>query len=252
MKYKLLSILLIVGFFGSAQSDELFFIKGKIVAEIKELRDVNVLNVRSESLITTDEKGDFSLFVKINDTLKFYGLQVATKNIIITKNEVLKTLVTVHLQPKVFELKEVKVNEFKGINAVSLGILQKPAKKYTPAERRLVAAEVFKWYSPLLIPIGGMSIDGLINSLSGRTAMLKKELEIEKKERLIKRIEDHFGDEFFINTLKIPEDYVNGFLYYAVEDDKLVQAAVENNKSRLQFQLGEIAVNYLVLISKKQ
>jgi len=235
-----------------AQNDELVFLKGKIVSEIKELNEILVLNSRSESTTTTDFKGDFSLFAKVGDTLKFSGLQVVSKNIVLTKNDISKTLFAVTLQPKVFELKEVKVNEYPEINAVSLGILPKAPKKYTPAERKLSAAGVFKWYSPLLIPFGGMSVDGLLNSISGRTAMLKKELEIERKEMLKKKLENYFEEDYFTNTLKIPAENIDGFLYYAVDDEKLVKLASENNKSLLQFYLGEIATKYIKITVPKE
>jgi hypothetical protein len=227
-------------------------LKGKIVSEIKELNEILVLNSRSESTTTTDFKGDFSLFAKVGDTLKFSGLQVVSKNIVLTKNDISKTLFAVTSQPKVFELKEVKVNEYPEINAVSLGILPKAPKKYTPAERKLSAAGVFKWYSPLLIPFGGMSVDGLLNSISGRTAMLKKELEIERKEMLKKKLENYFEEDYFTNTLKIPAENIDGFLYYAVDDEKLVKLASENNKSLLQFYLGEIAAKYLEITVPKE
>jgi hypothetical protein len=249
MKLKLLCLVLLCSLFSLAQNDDLYLLKGKVVVQIKELNEIYVLNSRSESTAVTDDNGDFSLFVKVGDTLKFSGLQVDNKNIVIAKNDVSKIVLAISLQPKVFELNEVKVNEYRHINAVSLGILDKPAKKYTPAERKVRTAEVFKWYSPLLIPLGGMSVDGLINSISGRTAMLKKE--VERKELLIKKIENNFNEEYFTQTLKIPADYVNGFLFYVVEDEKLVQTVADNNKSLMQFELGELAVKYLKLITVK-
>ncbi|MCA0349125.1 MAG: hypothetical protein R2805_05725 [Flavobacterium sp.] len=252
MKFKLLCLTLLYSCFALAQNDELVFLKGKIVSEIKELNEILVLNSRSESTTTTDFKGDFSLFAKVGDTLNFSGLQVVSKNIVLTKNDISKTLFAVTLQPKVFELNEVKVNEYPEINAVSLGILPKAPKKYTPAERKLSAAGVFKWYSPLLIPFGGMSVDGLLNSISGRTAMLKKELEIERKEMLKKKLENYFEEDYFTNTLKIPAENIDGFLYYAVDDEKLVKLASENNKSLLQFYLGEIATKYIKITVPKE
>lgn len=251
MKLKLLCVTILCSLFSLAQNDDLYLLKGKIVVQIKELSDIYVLNSRSESTVSTDDKGNFSLFVKVGDTLKFSGLQVLTKKMLLTKNDLSKALLAVSLEPKVYELKEVKVNEYRDINAVSLGILDKPAKKYTPAERRVRTAEVFKWYSPLLIPFGGMSVDGLINSISGRTAMLKKEVEIERKELLIKKIENYFEEDYFIETLKIPADYVNGFLFYVVEDEKFVQTISNNSKSLMQLELGELALKYLELIGTK-
>ncbi|MGV9003157.1 hypothetical protein [Flavobacterium sp.] len=252
MKFKLLSLSLMYSFLIQAQTDELFFLKGKIVCEINDVIDVNVLNKRSESNVATESKGDFSIFVKVGDTLSFSGLQIFSKYIVISKNDLLKTLLAVTLQPKVFELQEVKVTQYPNINAVSLGILDKPAKKYTPAERKLRTAGVFKWYSPLLIPLGGMSVDGLINSISGRTAMLKKELEVERKELVQKKLANYFDEQYFTTTLKIPLEYVEGFLYFASEDSKIRELISNKNKILLQFQLNNLAVQYLKIISSNE
>ena len=252
MKFKLLCLSLIYTIFLHAQSDELLFLKGKVVSEIKALSEVNVLNKRSESAVATDENGNFTLFVKVGDTLSFSGLQVLSKNKIISNDDFSKTLIVVTLEPKVFQLQEVKINQYPEINAVSLGILDKPAKVYTPAERKLRTAGVFKWYSPLLIPFGGMSVDGLINSISGRTAMLKKELIIERKELLKKKLENNFDEHYYTGKLKIPPDYVEGFLYYAADDQKLAQLVAEKNKIVIQFQLNDLAVKYLKIISSNE
>ncbi len=252
MKFKLLWLPLIGTFFLQAQGDELFLLRGKVVSEIKDLSEVNILNIRSESIVNTDEKGNFTIFAKAGDTLSFSGLQVVSKNAVLTKSDILKTLFVVTVQLKVFELHEVKVNQYHNINAVSLGILDKPVKKYTPAERKLSAAGVFKWYSPLLIPLGGMSVDGLINSISGRSAMLKKELEIERKELFKTKLENYFDEKYFSSTLKIPPEYVEGFLYFAVEDEKLVQLFAEKKRILIQFQMSVIATQYLKIISTNE
>ena len=51
-------------------------------------------------------------------------------------------------------------------------------------------------------------LDPLLNWMSGRTTMLKKEVEVEKKETLMDKVEGWFERKYFIQTLKIPEDYV--------------------------------------------
>ncbi|WP_293894046.1 hypothetical protein [Flavobacterium sp.] len=247
---KLFKSIIIFLFFAQtfAQTSTLTLLKGKITSQIKELNDVNVSNLRSESVTTTDKNGNFSMFVKVGDSLKFSGLQVVTKKSIITENDIVKQLYVENLEAKVNALDEVEIKQYKDINAVSLGILQRPAKAYTPAERKLRAAEEFHWYSPLLIPLGGMSADGLINSISGRTAMLKKELAVEKKEKLLEKIEYLFKVEFFSENLKIPKDYLRGFWYYAIEDPKLVDALNTKNKIMARFIFSDLATKYLEIL----
>jgi hypothetical protein len=232
---------------GFSQSSELFFLKGKVVCSVKELNEVNVYNLRSESSTATNENGDYTLFVKVGDTLKFTNLQIETKKLVIQDSDLKKTLLVTTLFPNIIELQTVEIKEYKNINAVSLGILSKPAKKYTPAERKLRTAEEFHWYSPLLIPFGGMPLDGLINSISGRTTMLKKELVIEKKEKLLLKIENQFGYDYFTQKLKIPQENVRGFWYYAIEDERIENALNTKNKTKASFIFAELAIHYLEL-----
>lgn len=149
------------------------------------------------------------------------------------------------MESLITELKEIAIINYKNINAVALGIIPANQKSYTPAERKLAAAGDFKWYSPLLIPLGGMSVDGLINSISGRTTMLKKELVVERKEMLQAETLDYFERKYFVETLKIPDEYVDGFLFYIVEKEKFINAMKDKNKTMASFVLSELAVEYL-------
>lgn len=247
---KLFKSIIIFLFFAQtfAQSSTLTLLKGKITSQIKELNDVYVTNLRSESTTTTDTNGSFSMFVKEGDTLQFSGMQVITKKTVITEKDLAKQLYVENLVAKVNPLDEVEIKQYPNINAVSLGILQKPAKVYTPAERKLRTAEEFHWYSPLLIPFGGMPVDGLINSISGRTTMLKKELAVEKKEKLLQKIEYLFKEEYFLENLKIPKEYLRGFWYYAVEDPKLAEALNTKNKMMSRFIFSDLATKYLEIL----
>jgi len=250
VKFKILLALFFFSKLASGQSNELVFLRGKIICSAIELSSVNVYNLRSESNTTTNQIGDYSLFVMVGDTLKFSSLQIETKKIVITPDDLTKSIFVTSLQPSVINLDEVQIKEYKNINAVSLGILEKPAKKYSPAARRLRAAEEFHWYSPLLIPLGGMSVDGLINSISGRTKMLQKEVVIEKKEKLLQKIEYQFGADYFIKKLRIPTESVRGFWYYAIEDSRLEEALNTKNKTRASFIFAELAIKYQELQKK--
>jgi len=245
MKYLLLFSIFFIYDNGFCQSSELFFLKGKVICSLKEINDIKVANLRSESSTVIKEHGDYSLFVKVGDTLAFSGLQIETKKIIIQDIDVQKTILVTTLVPNIIELDEVQIKEYKNINAVSLGILQKPAKHFTPAERKLNTAS--NTYPTLGIGtyIGGsVGLDPLLNWISGRTAMLKKEVEIEKQERLMGKLENQFGVEYCVQKLKIPQEYVKGFWYYAVQDPKLAEALNGKNKTMATFVLSDLATKY--------
>jgi len=220
-------------------------LKGKVVSSAMDLEGIYVVNLKTEVSVETEKGGYFEIQAKSGDTLMFSAIQIKGKKVVLKENDFNDGLFFVRLESMINQLDEVKIIQYKNINAVALGILQKPAKVYTPAERKLRTAGELHWYSPLLIPLGGMSVDGLLNSVSGRTAMLKKELIIERKEIVLKKLEDLFETNFFINKLKIPAEYVKGFKYYVVEDDKFVNAVNSKNKTMATFILGDLAVEYL-------
>lgn len=250
---KLLKGFFLILFFAPSmtQAQELTFLKGKAISQIKELREINVTNLRSDSNTTTDEYGNFSMFVKVGDSLQFSGLQIVTKKVKIDENDLSKKLFVVNVEAKVIPLEEVEVKTYPNINAVSLGILQKPAKVYTPAERKLRTASALYPTANVGTMMGGsVGLDPLINAITGRTAMLKKELTVEKKEYLLKKIEYMFKEEYFLDHLKIPKEYLRGFWYYAVEEPKLEAALNGKNKIMARFIFSDLATKYLKIIKE--
>jgi hypothetical protein len=245
MTKKLLLLILLFPFFIWSQNDSIR--KGRIVSEIKELEGVHIINISLIAGAVSDKEGYFYIKAKVSDTLLFSAVFLEKKKYVITKQDIEHKLILVPISPSTEYLKEVVVTKYPNINAVSLGILQSQPKSYTKSERALIAAGSFKWYSPLLIPLGGMSIDGLINHMSGRTTMLKKELIIERKEILQDKVSDYFNDNYFIKSLLIPEEYVDGFKYYIVDDVPFSNAMKAKNKTQATFLLHQLAVDYLTL-----
>lgn len=253
MRIILLLLLLILPSMGFSQSDELVLLRGKVICPIKELAEINIYNLRSDSGTASDAQGNFTIFVKVGDTLKCSGLQVETKKVALQKSDLAKALFVIQLVPKTINLDEVEIKDYSHINAVSLGILDKPAKKYTPAERRLkTATDLDVTANAGLMAGGSIGLDPILNAISGRSAMLKKELEVEKKERLIVRVESLFNADYLTEKLKIPQEYVKGFLYYAVEDEKLAKYINAKNKGLSKFRLGELATQYLALLQESK
>ena len=79
--------------------------------------------------------------------------------------------------------------------------------------------------------------------------MLKKELIVEGKEFQLLKIENMFEKEYFTNKLKIPAEYVKGFQYYLVENNRFVAVLTANNKGLATFMMGELTVKYLGIIA---
>lgn len=211
---------------------------GKIIADSPDLEGIYVLNLKSKVATTTSKGGYFEISGTIGDSIALSGFQLKPLKIALAQQNFSKELFFVKMESIVTFLEEVKINQYQNINALSLGILQKPAKEYTPAERRLYTAT------------SGGGIDGLLNLLSGRTKMLKRDIEVEKKEMALEKIELLFDEKYFTQTLKIPVDKIKAFEYYCVEDYKFNAALKSKNKTMAKFLLIDLARNYLLIQNK--
>ncbi|MFE3846570.1 carboxypeptidase-like regulatory domain-containing protein [Flavobacterium sp. LB3P45] len=207
-------------------------IQGKITAESVAVEGINVFNSRSQRGTVSDRDGFFSLFIKEGDILVFSAVNLVTLRKKVTKGDFLSNRIAIQMTTQSIPLKEIIVNESSKITAENLGIIPYGQKKYSPAERKLYTAT----------SSGG--IDGLLNTISGRKAMLKKEIVVEKKENSLSRLEVLFENKYYTETLKIPSDYIRGFQYYCIEDAPFADALSTKNKTLTMFLIVSLAENY--------
>ena len=210
-------------------------IRGKITSDSVAVDRINVVNVSTEKATFSDANGFFTILVKEGDILVFTAVNLEALRRKITKQDLVEEVITVQMIPKSIILKEVIVNE-SSITAESLGIIPYGQKKYTPSERKLYTAT------------SGGGIDGLLNTISGRKAMLKKEIIVEKKEQLLARIDVLFEDKYYTETLRIPSDYIKGFQYYCVDDGAFANALRDKNKTLVMYLIVKLAENYNEII----
>lgn len=230
--------------FTFAQTANEKLIHGKIIVASGNAEGVNIVNLVNEKSTVSDANGDFYILAKAEDLLVFSAINLEYHRQLIEEENVKSTILTVKMDSKTTELKEVIVNEHPEINAVSLGISPKGVKHYTPAERRLFTAGDFKPIQLLGILGGSLPVDPILNAINGRTAMLKKGVEVEKKELLLERLEAQFDDKYYIETLKISKEYIKGFQYYCIENANFVMSLKSKNKSMTMFLIIPLAEKY--------
>lgn len=211
-------------------------IRGKITADSVTVDRINIVNITTEKATVSDAKGFFTIPVKEGDVLVFTAVNLEVLRRKITKEDLLEEVLSVIMLPKSIILNEVVVNE-SSITAESLRIIPYGQKKYTPSERKLYTAT------------SGGGIDGLLNTISGRKAMLKKEIIVEKKEQLLARIDVLFEDKYYTETLRIPLDYIKGFQYYCVDDVAFANALRAKNKTLIMYLIVKLAENYNEIIA---
>ncbi|WP_316634279.1 carboxypeptidase-like regulatory domain-containing protein [uncultured Flavobacterium sp.] len=245
-------LMVVLGQTSWSQSQDRSVINGKISSNTSDLEGVYVINAQTEAMTTTDETGAFSISAKEGDTLVFSSIQFRENRVLLTAENFSDLHFTVKLNMVMHQLQEVVVKNYNGINATSLGIIPQGQKRYTEAERKLRTATALNPEANAGTMAGGsISADPVFNFFSGRTAMLKKEVIVEKKEAFMKLLERMFSIDHFVNRLQIPLEYVKGFEYYAVDNDKFTVILNSNNKTSTEFLLAELAVKYKEIIASE-
>ncbi len=221
---------------------------GKIIVESRSTAGVTVINLINEKTTVSDSNGEFYILAKAEDLLVFSSVNLEYHRKIIEEEDLKSDILVIKMTAKITELKEVIVKQ-PDINAVSLGISPKGIKKYTPAERRLKTAGDFKPIHLLSILGGSLAVDPILNAISGRTAMLKKELEVEKKERLLAIFDALYKEDYFHTVLKIPTDYIKGFQYYCIEDLHFAVVLKTKNKTKIELLMVPLAEKFNEIIT---
>lgn len=240
-----LFLLLIIFSSVSVFSQKEKLIQGKIKVENSKLDGIRVINLVNEKETITDAEGKFSILAKPDDLLVFSAEFLDYMRKIVEESDYSNGMVEVQMTAKVTQLDAVEIYNNKRINAVSLGILSKPAKEYTPAERRLrTATGLYPSLYAGTMAGGSIGLDPLMNWISGRTAMLKRALKGEEKEILLAKLDFYYSDDFFTKELAIETLYLNAFKNYAVYDAVLIDAIESKNKPRMDFNLYRLATEF--------
>ena len=196
-------------------------------------------NLTKNYTTISNQDGKFNIQGEIGDLIVFSAVHLDFWRQSIKKNEYESGLMTVNMTEKTTELEEIEIVEYPNINAKDLGIINYTPKKYTPAERRYFTAT-------------STVIDHLLNWFSGRKKILKQGIEIEKKQFLLEELTYYTDKNYLINEMKIPEDYAEGFLYYAVEFPEIIEAVKTKNKEQIRFKMTELSQSFLTYLKSNQ
>lgn len=214
----------------AAQTNAEKIIVGTVVCDGRKLEGISVINCMNKIMAVTDKEGCFSIQAKEGDILNLSGIDYKYLKKYVYRQEYKSGTMEVDMIFNSVELDEVIINKNAAITAENLGIIPRGQIKFTPQERKLYSSS------------GG--IFGLYSIISGEKEMLKKNVEAEKKEILMKKLEYMFEAKYYIKTLKIPEELIKGFQYYCVEDSEFAASLNGKNKSMSMFLMTNLASIY--------
>ena len=234
------TVILLLFFTMPFWAQERLSIQGKAATGSVGIKNLIVINLTTEKETHTAADGTFTMVAGVGDTLVFYNSRRLLKELIVSDTELRQGLLCVTVQTDGYELAEVVVER---ITPESLGIVPKGQQKYTPSERKLYTADDFKPVHLLGLLGGSLQIDPILNTINGRTQMIKKMIATEQKEAVVaqlgvydlKWLEEHY---------KIPKDYVKGFVYYVAESEEYAAAIAAKNETMATFIMGNLAEKY--------
>lgn len=215
-------ILLTISTFSLSAQQSRVLILGNINSEEKDLTSIHIINKTSNKGSISSKNGQFSIWVKNNDTIIFRGIQFESTEKIITKANIDNKSIQVELKTRTNILKEVIVKKPENM-AMALNL---PNAGKTPLKGvDLKLAYYSQKSTPMVIlemlvgKQGG--IDDLYNIISGnrkKHRKLKKLIEDDKRlehdKNVLLQIRKHYKDGFFTNTLKIKKEKIDDFIQY--------------------------------------
>lgn len=246
LKIVLAITLLLCSFSLKAQSSKI--INGRVEAKNIDVTGVVVQNTTSQKATITDEDGNFSLRVALNDTLVFSAVQFKRKVVPVNSSFYNSSFITITLEEFVNELLEVVVQPFnlsgnldsdltglqleKDVSAEALGLPNANVRIITQSENKLNDADhgKFAYYYIIALTI---NLNKVLNRLSGRTKMLKERVALDKRYATTQKVEAAFVDSLLINHLKIPEGNFYEFIRFCESDKKFYSLAEGNDELKL-------------------
>ncbi len=242
----LCALLVLVSFFGLAQDQNSKQLQGRVSSRNSDVVGVVVQNVTTERAVITDVDGNFSILVKLNDTLVFSAVQYKRK--VLPINEVLfnTSFITVPLDQFVNELEEVVVKPYnlsgdldkdlgglqleKDVSAEALGLPNADVNVITQSERKLQQATYGKFNVGMIL---SPPLDPIINAITGRTKMLKNRVKVDKTYARTERVQDFYTDSLFLTILKIPIEKIDDFMYFCEVDQKFQNVVDSHDKLKI-------------------
>ena len=227
-------------------------LKGKVVTTGNAgIAAVFVINKASGTESKTAYDGSYTIMAKPGDVLAVYNKDITVREFLLKQESFSSEpfVVSVNYQP--YQLEEVVID--KNVNSESLGLVPKNQKKFTQQEKKLYTSSYNTplWVLALGLLGGSMPLDPFINAITGRTKMLKNAVATEKTIAIVEKINGIYTADEVENELKVPAEYVKGFVVYAAEDKVIVNALDAGDDGHVKLLLATLAIKYNQLISNE-
>ncbi|MFK5879962.1 MAG: hypothetical protein QM478_10760 [Flavobacteriaceae bacterium] len=227
MKLKLTITFIFLWILTSYSQNYLGEISGRIMNFEKPITDVHIYNLTSKQGTSSNTNGEFSIEVKLKDTLSISHIEYTTRRIIVTEKMIQQSFFVVYLEIKTNYLNTVEIKNhtlsgllFTDAKSISKDSIMK-ASNYIREIIRLSKmyssnTELYNRSASYVNDVDPIKMNGFGSGggipIRDKANELRRELRLKKNTP--ERIISDFGVDYFIKKLKIPEDKIFNFLTY--------------------------------------
>ena len=240
-------------------------ISGKIIVddadEVINLNGFLIENLATNSRVKANTGGLFSLNVSEGDVLFFKQNGITERHLKISKSMLNKGFIEVHVNVEVIELDETKVSKLNKDMLTNLGKEESMEEKLNKkmdivsyeTHVKLNRAQDEDMVRRTIRQVGGASVGGLFNLISGKHKKVKSSSKLKKtKEESLVDLQRFFTVNYFVNDLKIPKGKIIEFLDYCYSNFNFYQLLEQNNYQEILFTIEDQAPMYLNKIKEKE
>jgi len=232
-KWLFISIFLISCFKIQSQ-EQRSFLYASVNDKIGPVINAHILNKNTNQGTFTNESGAFRILAKSNDSIQisFIGYKTSVISVKINHFGIQRTIF--NLFKTTYELDEIDINKHnllgflssdskkiktkKEVNAKTLKLPYAGSRIMTPAERKLHTA--MGGGTPFKIGlVNAISVDYILNSISGRIKKLRKLKTIESLEKKVTKIKNTYTIPI-LKEFEIRESDIYKFIYFCAADEK--------------------------------
>ena len=219
-------------------------IEGILIAN-DDVEGIHVLNKTASKFTISDSEGNFTILAKATDTLLISSLIYQNKELIITEENVANGSIKIQLEENVNALDKVVVGKIltgslqsdlensdakTEINFYDLGIPGNVKLPLTQNEKKLHDADGGSWGH---LGLGfGVNFHKLLNIISGRTKKLKNIVELDDRDKCIKKLRSDYESIIFEND-SLPKNLRDEYFLFSQEDENFLTLCKEDNDMKL-------------------
>ena len=225
-------LLLIIFSLQTYSQDNRIMISGLVKSDSLTVEGAHVINLSSKVGTISDALGMYKIPVQLNDTILFSDIEFKNIQVIVNESNVYEKYLEIDFQVNINELDEIIIaNNMAG----SLGLPNADREPLSQTERKT------NYYKK-----GGAisKLQGLVSGEARKMRKLQRLSEEDERTRAyqiqILKIREYFKDEFFINSLKIPEEDINNFISHCIQKGVIQMYKTERYLEIIDVFIGSI------------